>query len=352
MRDNRAMERSWGRRHVFVELPRAELVRLVGRALPGAAVVDARPLTAGLRNTNYRLELAGGAAAVLRLYVADPEACSREASVLATMAGRVPAPRVLYYDATSDPPFALLEWLDGLPLHEVLDGAEPGAALELAAVCGTALARIHSRHFAAPGFLGPEMRVVRRMPAWAAALLETLAGPVEERLGLELAARVRETVESNAGRVEAVWSDAVLVHADYKPWNLLVRAEAPGSAAPGPAPNGGPELKPAAPRASGAASANEVAVWHLTGVLDWEFACAGCRLIDFATFLRDEEARPAGYGDAFASAYLAAGGTLPNDWRRLARLVDLLNLVQLLQSGDPQTTEDLRRLVARTSGGT
>lgn len=338
MRDNRPMERSWERRHAFVELQRDELVRLVGRALPGAAVVDARPLTAGLRNTNYRLELAGGAAAVLRLYVADPAACGREAGVLAMMAGRVPAPRVLYYDATSDPPFALLEWLDGLPLHEVLDGAGGPAALELAAVCGTALAGIHSRQFAAPGFLGPEMRVVRRMPAWAAALLETLAGPVEERLGPELAARVRETVESNAGRVEAAWSDAVLVHGDYKPWNLLVREEAPGSAA--------------APRASGAAPARAAVAWHLAGILDWEFACAGCRLIDFATFLRDEEARPAGYGDAFASAYLAAGGTLPDDWRRLASLVDLLNLMQLLQSGDPQTTADLRRLVARTSGGT
>ena len=171
--------------------------------------------------------------------------------------------------------------------------------------------------------------------------METLAGPVEECLGLELAARVRETVESNAGRVEAVWSDAVLVHADYKPWNLLVREEASGSA--------GPDA--AAPRASGAAPANRAAAWHLAGVLDWEFACAGCRLIDFATFLRDEEARPAGYGDAFASAYVAAGGMLPDDWRRLTRLVDLLNLTQLLQSGDPQTTADLRRLVARTSGG-
>lgn len=350
MRDNRPMERSWERRHTFVELPRAELARLVGRALPGATVVDARPLTAGLRNTNYRLELAGGAAAVLRLYVADPAACEREAAVLATMAGRMPAPRVLYYDATSDPPFALLEWMDGLPLHEALDGAEDGAALELAAVCGTALARIHSRHFAAPGFLGPDMRVVRRMPAWAAALLETLAGPVEESLGLELAARVRETVESNAGRVEAVWSDAVLVHADYKPWNLLVRQGTPGSA-PGPAPDGGPAPEPAASRVS-APPAHAAATWHLTGILDWEFACAGCRLIDFATFLRDEEARPAGYGDAFASAYLAEGGTLPDDWRRLTSLVDLLNLMQLLQSGDPQTTEDLRRLVARTSGPT
>jgi Ser/Thr protein kinase RdoA (MazF antagonist) len=345
MRDNRPMERGWERRHPFVELPLAELKRLVARAMPGSDVVAARPLTAGLRNTNYRIELAGGMAAVLRLYVADREACGREAAVLAAMAGLVPAPRVLYSDAMADPPFALLEWLDGMPLHEVLDVADSAAALDLAGVCGAALATIHSVRFAAPGFLGPGLRAVRPMPSWAPTVVETLNGPIAERLGPELAAGVRETVRSNADRVEAVWSEAVLVHADYKPWNLLVRRETPTSA-PAPGAAAPPEASAPDPRLGAAVSG-----WHLTGILDWEFACAGCKLIDFATFLRDEEARPAGFGDAFAAAYLAAGATLPNDWRGLARLVDLLNLVQLLESGDPQTTEDLRRLVAGTTGG-
>jgi len=198
------------------------------------------------------------------------------------------------------------------------------------------LARIHEIHFPAPGFLGPELRVIRPMPAWAPSVLETLAGPVEASLGPELAAAVREIVESNAGFVEAVWSEAVLVHADYKAWNLLARQ--------------GPPASPAAP-VSPPAPGSGAGAWRLTGILDWEFACAGCKLIDFATFLRDEEARPAGFGDAFASAYLAAGGTLPSDWRRLTRLVDLLNLIQLLQSGDPHTAGDVRRLVAGTIGG-
>jgi Ser/Thr protein kinase RdoA (MazF antagonist) len=336
------MERGWQRRHSFVELPDRELGRLVVRALPGARVVGARPLTAGLRNTNYRVDLASGAAVVLRLYVADPEACGREAAVLSAVAGRVPAPRLLYSDPTATPPFSLLEWLDGMPLHEVLDGADVPTAGELAGVCGTALARIHEIHFPAPGFLGPELRVIRPMPTWAAALLETLAGPVEASLGPELAAAVREIVESNAGFVHAVWSEAMLVHADYKPWNLLARQ--------------GPPASPSAPVSTSAPDAADTpgsgaGAWRLTGILDWEFACAGCKLIDFATFLRDEEGRPAGFGDAFASAYLAAGGTLPNDWRRLTRLVDLLNLMQLLRSGDPRTAGDVRRLVAGTIGG-
>ncbi len=315
------MERGWERRHPFLELSAGEIERLVSRALPGLRVVSAAPLTSGLRNTNYRLELAGDTAAVLRLYAADPEACGREAAVLAAIRGLAPVPRVRYFDATAAPPFALLDWLSGVPMHEILDDTDDATTLALAAVCGAALAGVHSIRFSVAGFLGPDMDVVRPMPAWAPVALDTLAGPVENRLGSDLAARLRETVESSADCVAAVWSDAVLVHADYKPWNLLVQRADPGSA-----------TEP----------------WRLTGILDWEFACAGCKLIDFATFLRGEADRPPGFADAFATAYLAAGGSLPAEWRRLSRLIDLLNLLQLLEEPDPRRAEDLRRLVAGT----
>jgi len=326
--------------------------RLVARALPGERVVSSRPLTEGLRNTNYRLELGGGAAAVLRLYLADPEACGREAAILAAMAERLPVPRVLHSDATATPPFALLEWLDGLPLHEVLDAADAATVLDLAEVCGFALAQVHSMRFPAPGFFDRAMRVDRPMPAWAPTVLATLAGPAETRLGPELSVGVRRAVESNASLVDAVWSEAVLVHADYKPWNLLVGRAAKARTEPGPAaaPGFGPVPTGPAP-GLGATRTSGAAVWQLTGVLDWEFACAGCRLIDFATFLRDEAVRPAGFAGAFADAYRAGGGSLPPEWRRLTRMVDLLNLLQLLdplQPLDSRGTEDLRGLVAAT----
>jgi len=314
------MERGWDRAHRFVDLPAGELERLVGQAFPGARLSAVQPLTFGLRNTNYRVELSGAAPVLLRLYTADADACGREAGVLAAVAGRVPAPRVLYSDGTADPPFALLEWMDGELLDGVLRDCDSNTANELARACGAALAAIHGIHFPSAGFLGPQMRIVHAMPAWDAAVLAALAGPVEERLGPELAEGIRSTVESNARTVEPIWQEAVLVHADYKPWNLLVG------------------------RAGGATARD--GAWRVTGILDWEFACAACRLIDFATFLRDDAARPPGFADAFAAAYVDAGGSLPTDWRRLTRLVDLLNLLQLMAWTDDRASAELRRLVA------
>jgi len=333
------MERSWERARPFVELPPGELDRLVGDAMPGARVVAVAPLRSGLRNTNYRLALADGDVVVLRLYVADTDACAREAAVLAAMAGRVQAPRVLHSDAAAAPPFAVLEWLDGRSLDEVLGGVDAATACQLAAACGAALARIHEIHFPAAGFLGPEMSVIRPMPAWGAAVGEALDGRVVERLGPELSDRVRATVDSNARAVEPAWSEAVLVHADFRASNLLVREVAETSSVSHRRLGRDEADRSTDPAAGG---------WRLTGILDWEFACAGCRLIDFATFPRDENSRPPGFGHAFAAAYLAAGGTLPANWRRLTRLVDLLNLVHLLAWADDRAATELRRLVAAT----
>ncbi len=324
MTDNRRMERSWARVGPFVELTEAELARRVRAAFPDATLLAVEQLPGGLRNSNYRLTLGGAPSpVVLRLYTADPRACIREAGVLAAVAGRVPAPRVWHSEPAAERPFALLEWLEGEPLDRVLSGCDGATAVSLAAACGKALAAIHEVHFPAPGFLGADLHVVDPMPDWAWAVLSTLEGPAGERLGRELADRVCGAVESAGAAMKPVWSQAVLVHADYKPWNLLARI----GGGPGPA------------RA------------RLTGIVDWEFACAGSRLIDFAIFLRDEDSRPAGYGDAFVAGYLAAGGVLPDDWRRLARLVDVLNLLQMLQNrpaADLPSMVKLRDLISAT----
>jgi aminoglycoside phosphotransferase (APT) family kinase protein len=309
------VERDWERARPFAELSLDAIEVRVGAFFPGARVVAADLQTRGLRNSNYRLTVVGATSPIaLRIYVADRTACAREAAVIGEVGGRVPAPRMLGTETEADPPFALTEWLEGEPMDDVLRGCDAVAALELARACGTALAAIHETRFPGPGFLDPDLRVERPMPPWAPTVLATLDGPAGKRLGPELVARVRHAAESNVHEVEPIWREAVLAHADFKPWNLLAQRESGG--------------------------------WRVSGVLDWEFACAASPLLDFAIFLRDEAVRPAGFGDAFATAYRAAGGALPIGWRRPARLIDLLNLLQLLEWAGEAAAADLRRAVA------
>ncbi len=70
--------------------------------------------------------------------------------------------------------------------------------------------------------------------------------------------------------------------------------------------------------------------WEVAAILDWEFAVSGTPLVDLANFLRYERASRPVVEPFFSDGYVEAGGVLPEDWRRLARLIDLVALCELL----------------------
>lgn len=119
------------------------------------------------------------------------------------------------------------------------------------------------------------------------------------------------------------------MHADYKPWNLLV-------------------CRPSASGAPDAAGAGRVA-----GVLDWEFAFVGPPLVGVAIFLRHRAALPPEYTRGFLVGYEAGGGHLPHDWPAQTKLLDLLNLCSMLEQpgGGSTRTRDIRRLILATVDG-
>lgn len=72
-----------------------------------------------------------------------------------------------------------------------------------------------------------------------------------------------------------------------------------------------------------ATSATRGSSSHLVGVIDWEFSLAGSPLNDIANFFRHSASQPPEYEAGFAEGYLAAGGALPDDWKQLARLIEM-----------------------------
>jgi aminoglycoside phosphotransferase (APT) family kinase protein len=70
--------------------------------------------------------------------------------------------------------------------------------------------------------------------------------------------------------------------------------------------------------------------WKVVAILDWEFALSGTPLVDLGRFLRYErKSRPVAEPQ-FSIGYLEAGGKLPPDWQRLARLIDLTAMTESL----------------------
>lgn len=299
------------------------------RATPGPGPDDAeirRRLARfpALRHAPFE-RLAGGLRActvrvgdvVARLALAPDHDLGKEAAAHARLAGLVRVPRVLDLDAEAR--VMLLEFVAHEPLPAT---AEAGAAV------GRVAAALHGVVFPTWGFFAPgtprgtapdTLRPEPTHPTALEALLAwadgALAGAAGAHLGPALVAAVRRAWDDGGDALAAACAEASFVHGDFKPANL-----------------------------KWIAATGEVLV------LDLEFAWAGPASMDVGQLLRWEV--PAAFVDAFAAAYHAGGGRLPDGWRRTVDLLDLFNVVGLLDHpGDlPVRDADLLARARRTTG--
>lgn len=283
------------------------LDRILSRALPGRRVLEAHPLTEGLRNSNFKLILdSTPQSMVLRLYEHDASLCRKEIDVMRLVGDSVPVPEVVYAEPEGlddIQPFAVLGFVEGITFRELRRGGDSAAIAEAAFSAGQVLAEIGRFHFAKPGWLGPGPPVgapllegANPMPRFVDLCLgsERLQG----RMPQELRDRVHVLAWDRADDFAAVENESRLVHCDFNKRNLLVR------------------------RMSGR--------WSVAAVLDWEFAVSATPLIDFGNFLRYERPDRPVAEPHFSAGYRQAGGELPHDWRRLSRLIDLTAMCDAL----------------------
>ena len=311
-----AVEQGWRRRYPHVELDRNSAEKLLG-----CRVLDLELLGGGLRNTNYRVQLERESRfAVLRLYTADASACAREVHLLELVAQRVPVPAVIAARLEASPPWLLLEWMEGMRFDHMLVSATPAEVQEACFSAGQVLAAIHRFSFDGPGFLGPNLEIAEPMGySWLIGVREFFDGDRAQQLvGAELSADLVQLVDREGWRLADYWPQSNLVHADYKPWNLLIKRDA--------------------------------GRWSISAALDWEFSFSGPPLCDFGIFLRYDAQMPPDYVSGLLEGYRAAGGSLSPDVHNLARLIDLVSLWTFLNRDDVDSimVRDIRPLLVET----
>ena len=295
------MREGWERREPSLEIDAASAEALLHAVLPGARVTALETCRGGLSNSNIRVRLAGPPGdLLLRFYQREPGEARKEAALAALLEGRVPVARFLHLAETNPVtagPYAILEWCDGELLSSVVT-ALPDAELEvLGRALGGTLAAIHAVRFAHHGFFALDLALPEPIDLGREGQLGflrtcLLEEPGRSRVGAALAEAVVELVETEGRCLDDWLEPPCLAHADFNPSNILVRRDDAGA-------------------------------WQVTAVLDWEFALAGTPGFDFGNILRPPLGARAGFETELAEGYRAAGGRLPEDWRRIARLTDL-----------------------------
>jgi fructokinase len=291
------------------------LQRIVSRASPRSRVLEAQFLSGGLRNANFKLLLDSGARSrVLRVYEHDVSICRKEIDLLRMLRGAVPVPEVIYAEPRGlddIPPFALLEYVDGIAFHELRRSGDVEAIAQAAASAGEVLAAVGRFGFPKPGWLGPGPEVTASLlegpdPMSRFIDLCLASANLARWMPVELRDQVHALALAQAPDFAELGTESSLVHGDFNRRNLVVRM--------------GPER------------------WSVAAVLDWEFAVSSTPLADIGSFLRYEhETRPL-LEPHFSQGYLRAGGELAGNWRELSRWTHLLAICESLTHDDlPET---------------
>jgi len=321
------MQEGWERAYEPVDLSLETLSEMVAPVFAPRTIVKAELLSGGLANTNYKVTVSGlREAFVVRVYTRDPSACAREVDIYLRVRGVVPTPTLLYVDtegARLGHPYTLASFVEGAPMTQALASGDGELIGQAGYAAGWTLALLGHFTFPEPGEFGPELTIARPRLGGAEGFLAYLeplltAGRARTRLGYELANRVWTFAREHAPLLDATAGEAKLVHADYKATNLLLREEAGRLA--------------------------------MAAVLDWEFACAGAPIFDMGILLRNDRELDPAFAGEFARGFTEAGGALPADWRRMARMADLVNLVTFLDGSGAREAliADVTRLLAQT----
>ncbi|HEY5004557.1 MAG TPA: phosphotransferase [Ktedonobacteraceae bacterium] len=321
------MQKDWNRRHDFALLDDITLNAMLQPVFPGKRVVEAELLTAGLCNTNYKIKVSDLADTfVLRLYIRDRAACQKDYDIFSLVQGRVPVPELLYVDRDGsryNTAYAVMKWVDGTLLSDVMATGNTADITECAYAAGTTLAHIGTYNFPQSGFFGPGLSIEHPFDAGNATFLGILeqflfTENAGQRLGDTLSDQLWGFVKTHAYYLDSVKDAASLVHSDFKGVNILVRREQKR--------------------------------WQVAAVLDWEFAFAGSPLTDIANMLRYERLLPGKFEDEFIRGYLEEGGQLPHGWKRTCKLLDLLSLCEFLNAPHPNNAmiEEVTGLIVGT----
>lgn len=297
---------------------------VIHAALGPRRTVSVAPLYGGQGGNVWRVVVAGPSEAyVLRIHRRGSLACSLESALAYRLRGVLPVPEVVFADPDGEvvgAPVTLSRWMHGQRLEDVLARADFSDALDMGESVGLTLARIGSVRFGRGGYFAGDDLEVRTVPGTPG---QQLIAHTWQRLGHRvrgmsdsLRRQFVELVVEEAAGLNRTDGASQLVHADFSPRNLLVT--------------------------------QHYGRWKVAAVLDWENAFAGSPLVDVASMMRFPDDFPEGFLDGFVTGFKEGGGELFDGWEKLAQLLDVFALADLLAADPPRLmTAKARNIAAR-----
>jgi|SRR5579871_417858 len=325
MADFCVLKKQWERYKEHIGLSRKEIEAIIAPII-SEQIFSIQLLAEGCANTNFKINFRKHKPLVLRVYTRESSSLNRESDLYRLLEHRLPVPQFLFMDAsqkTIEYPYAISSYVDGISMRDIVLSGNEKAIRECCLDAGWHLATLSRIKFKHGGFFEQGLNVRPFQPreeyfTYCMGLLSE-AG-LQKDLGEELLEEVQKLIKDNHDKYLPLADEANLTHSDYDPSNIKV-AEVNG-------------------------------IWKITGILDWEFAYAGSYILDIALMLRYSHKLPPYYEESFIEGFLCNGGKLSTTWKRSAKLMDIICLLQLAyhnpRENRPKLNLDVTELIKYT----
>ncbi len=261
-------------------------------------------LTSGRVNTNYKITLKNGSNFVLRIYSFHLNSFYLESYLFKLLRNKLPVPEILFSDSSCKDisfPYCLMKYIDGDLLSDLIYQGNENIISECAFDAGRLLSRISQIQFSEYGIFHADNRIQPFSPKEYFLFLkmrlenQALSTHLGERLKNEL-----QEILKNSYILFSNLKTPNLIHGDYDPTNLIVK------------------------KIDGR--------YKIISILDWEASLSSHYLFDMGIFLRYSDRLPVSYEESFVMGITDSGIKLPSNWKVIAKLFDLIALINVLSS--------------------
>ncbi|WP_375333627.1 aminoglycoside phosphotransferase family protein [Candidatus Tisiphia endosymbiont of Xenochironomus xenolabis] len=323
----------WERRNKFFDLGFEEIKNLCKKFLIRKDKFIVTKAKHGLANTNYIIEFENRDKFILRINVRDIELGKKEFKLSHLLNNEPLVPKFLSFNPINEITnyfCGFVEYREGNLLSDFLtDPSFLDSILVIYSKLGEFLGHLSTYKFQESGLLDANLSISKITTehngynVFINYILDKITKPrVKAKLGKQLSHSLKNKIISYENSFPKEYSYQ-LVHGDFKPSNILVK--------------------------------NIDGTLILSGILDWEFAYSGSVYGDIATLFRFKHLFDKQLKDSFISGYskmskLLGFVNLDSDWEKKAKLVDLVNLCDLLDSKDerPNMYNNIIELITDT----
>ena len=311
------MKTNWERHNAIIHLPDEAITSIVKSYYLHAIIASTSLLSGGLSHTNLKVDMANERPVVIRI-ARDSESLLRENEVHRILPTSVRRPHFLHTTKWNGYSIGLLEWKEGKLLRDQLTNSSAREIREMGKSIGEQLACIREKRFTTYGFLDSNLHVMEEFRLTPQSFITTIESffnhHASKWLPKDMPEKIIEFAKRNAPLLEEDQSGAGLVHGDFNGLNILMTGS------------------------------------EVSAILDWEFALSGSIYFDIGNLIRYEFKHIDSFEQGLYEGIKNKGISLSGQWKKLAKLADLVALCSLLDRvvcGENRV-KDITRLINQT----